>query len=617
MGQSFSGATFRHIHLAEVIFNQVLKSRALARLFCFQILRYIKSIMFRELIKKEIQNGVGEGVKFSVEVPENPEHGDYASNVALILGKQEGNPPAGGPREIAEDVVLRIRSGQLSRICEKVEIAGPGFLNFWVSRSALAVSLQGILKNEKAWGTSDAGKKKKVVVEYFPLNIAKRPHIGHIRSAVIGDSLKRMLLSQGYDAISDTHVGDWGTQFGILLLAWKNSGPSLKELETGDPFSVLEDLYIAENERIEKEPERREQAKKEFANLEKGDKESRKIWEHMVLVSMKKLEESARRLGLLKFDEHKGESSYEKDMPPIVEEALKKGVAQKKDDGAVTVDLTSEKLDEAVLVKSDGASTYLLRDLATIKYRKAKHRFWKNLYVTDVRQEHHFRQVFRVAEKLGYDGVNDSLHVSFGFMSVPEGAISTRKGTAIALDAVIDEAISRAKKVIEEKNPDLLDKENVARMVGIGALKYFDLSHNRNSDIIFKWDDALSFEGNTGPYLQYTYARLKSILRKAGSSTNLGVGHLSVVDDMERQLLAMALRFPEAIEDSLSDFLPNILANYIFELAQKANEFYHSHPVMQESDETKKNTRLALIVGVATTIKNGLYLLGVDSPEEM
>ena len=572
--------------------------------------------MFRGQIKKEIQSIVGDGVNFSVEVPENPEHGDYASNVALILAKKEGK----NPKETAEEFKTKLLNGAAAKFVERIDIAGPGFLNFWISRSALLASLQSILKNNNPIPKDfeKVGKGKKVIVEYFQLNIAKRPHIGHIRSAVIGDALKRMLLSQGYDAISDTHVGDWGTQFGILLLEYKDLEPHMRRevFSGGDPFEKLENMYISGNENITREATRLDRAKEEFAKLEHGDAENRKLWQEMIDLSMRKLLDSAARLGLAPFEEHKGESSYEKVMPGIAEEALNKGVAQKKDDGAVIVDLTDENLDEAVLIKSDGASTYLLRDLATIKYRKEKYNFWKNLYVVDVRQEHHFRQVFRVAEKLGYEGVNESEHISFGFMKLPEGAISTRKGTAIALDAVLDEAISRARKAIEQKNPDLADKEGIAKAVGIGALKYFDLAHNRKSDIMFDWDTALSFEGNTGPYLQYTYARLRSILRKAGGGVSAKISDAGF-DEKERQLLASLLRFPEAITDALAGYMPHMLAGYLFELAQKANEFYHSHPVMQENDEMKKNARLALIAGVATTIKNGLFLLGIESPEEM
>ena len=550
---------------------------------------------------------------FSVEVPENQEHGDYAVNIAMLLAKTVKKPPM----EIAADIKKQI-SNIKNDVFQKIEIAAPGFINFTLSNDVLLGALDGVLKNPEGWGKSDVGKGKTAVVEYFQLNIAKRPHIGHIRSAVIGDAIKRMLLQFSYNAVSDTHVGDWGTQFGILIWAFRNLiTEEDKTMYKQYPFENLEKLYQAANLQILSNPELRERGKEEFAKLEQGDSENRKIWQWMVGVSMKKLEESARRLGLLEFDEHRGESAYEDAMPEIVEAALQKGVAKKADGGAVVADLSDKKLDEAVLIKSDGASTYLLRDLATIQYRKKKWVFWKNLYVVDVRQEHHFRQVFRVAELLGFEGVGESQHVEFGFMSLPEGAMSTRQGTAIFLDAVLDEAKRRALAVIKEKNSDLQNAEKVAEVAGIGALKYFDLSHHRKSDIVFKWDEALSFEGNTGPYLQYTHARLKSILRKADESSRGARKEKYELDEMEHGLLVSLLRLPEAIEDALVDFTPNTLANYLFSFAKRVNEFYHSHPVLKEADEIKLRLRLLLVAAAAITLKNGLWCLGIEAPEEM
>ncbi len=545
-------------------------------------------------------------VSFSLVQPEQSAHGDYATNLALALAKQTKKSPL----EIAETL-----AENLEREDWNVEIKPPGFLNFFIADKILIEYLNHVFENSDAWSASNAGQKRTVLVEYFQLNIAKRPHVGHLRSAVIGDAVKRMLLSQGYNAISDTHVGDWGTQFGILLKAYKERGDEAV-LSAADPFEKLETLYRGENELIEKDPERREQAKQEFAKLEQGGLENRKIWEKMVAVSMKKLEESAKRLGLLPFDEHRGESFYEDKMQGIIEDALKKGIAEKKNDNAIVVDLAAEGLDEAVLMKSDGASTYLLRDLATIIYRKKEHNFWKNLYVVDVRQSHHFKQLFRVAELLEIEGAGESRHIDFGFMNLAEGTMSTRKGNAISLDAVLDEAERRALEVIGEKNPDLMNADEVARMVGLGALKYFDLSHHRTSDIAFRWDEALAFEGNTGPYLQYTHARLKSIMRKVGEPAMHTIPAVAL-DPLEHRFLAAALRFPEAIEDALADFAPNTLANYLYKLAQLANEFYHSHPVAQEPDGKKRALRLALVSAAASTLKNGLYILGIEAPEEM
>ena len=589
--------------------------------------------MMREKIKALIQEIMEEtfkspGIEFSVVPAENSARGDYASNIAFIcerivamqMGMHTGKVGSlygfRTPQQFAEKM-KHFLDAKTPDFIDRIEIAKPGFVNIFLKDDAVLRVLGQILENADTWGASDIGRGKTVILDYFQLNIAKRPHIGHIRSAIIGDALKRMFASQGYRAVSDTHVGDWGTQFGILLLGYKEAGANLhKEAVGSDPFGALEEIYLAENARIKDDPDRREHAKQEFVKLEHGDQENREIWQWMVEVSMKNLEESASRLGLLPFDEHRGESFYEDKMATIVELALKKGVAKKIVDGAVIVDLTAEKLDEVVLVKSDGASTYLLRDLATIQYRKKEWDFWKNFYVVDVRQAHHFKQLFRVAELLGFEGVGESEHVSYGFVKLPEGMLSTRAGNVIALEKVLDEAIEKARGAIRAKNPDLADADAVSRAVGIGALKYFDLSHHRTSDIVFSWDRALSFDGNTGPYLQYTYARLKSILRKA-EAKHLAVSQDAKPDQLERHLAVLILRFPEAIEDALAVYSPHVLAAYLYDLAKTANEFYHSRPVMQEEDADKKNLRLALVSATAITLARGLHLLGIETPEEM
>lgn len=573
--------------------------------------------MFRAHIYKILSEALPEHAPFDVTVPEQKVHGDYASNIALSSAKTLGK----NPREVAEEVKKNIESSVSAHsIIDRVEIAGPGFLNIFVATSALSEGLRTVLSDADAWGRVDIGKQATAVVEYFQLNIAKTPHVGHLRSAIIGDALTRMLKNAAYKTISDTHVGDWGTQFGIVLYAYKKAEQEdpdgIASRVTEDPFGLLEELYQKGNEDIEKDPSVREVAKKEFADLEKGDEKNRTLWSWMVELSMKKLTESAERLHLLSFDEHMGESAYEAMMPDIVTRALDKGVVTKKDDGAIVVDLTAEGLDEAVLVKSDGATTYLLRDLATVEYRARKYAFAKNLYVVDVRQSHHFRQVFRVAELLGFSGVASSEHISYGFMKLPDGMLSTRKGNVISLDTVIAEAERRAHAIIAEKNPDLAEKDAVASQVALAALKYFDLSHNRHSDIVFQWDDALSFEGNTGPYIQYTYARLKSILRKVGAGDR---GSLTgaVLDEGERALVVAILRFPEAVEEATHFLMPHYIAQYIFELAQNANAFYQTHPVAQEPDAQKRAARALLVEATAVTLRNGLALLGIDAPEEM
>jgi len=573
-----------------------------------QIINLLKKVIPE---KVEIEVSVPPAAKAKEGKPDYEKFGHYSTNVAFRLAQIRNKAPL----EIAEAIKSKV-NGQGSDVISKVEVAAPGFINFWISDQALLLHLRSILENSDQWGRSDAGQGKTVRVEYFQPNVAKIPHVGHLRSAVIGDAIKRMLLTWGYRAISDTHIGDWGTQFGILIYGYKSLSDRGKEKIKENPIEGLHQLYVEENRRIEENPERREKAKEEFAKLEQKDKENREIWQWMVGISMKKFQEIIDQLGLLPFEEHRGESAYEDMMSGIVELALQKGIAKKIEDGAVVVDLLDYKLDEAVLIKSDGASTYLLRDLATLKYWKEKLDFWKNLYVVDVRQLHHFKQVFKVAELLGFDGVSESEHIEFGFMSLSEGALSTRKGGVISLQNVIDDVVARAREVIREKNPDLENADEVAKMIGVGALKYFDLSHHRKSNIVFNREEALSFEGDTGPYIQYTNARFQSILRKADKK-HIVVERNVKMDDEERLLLVSLLRLPEIIETALAEWTPNILVSYLFKLAQQANEFYHSHPVLQEEDEVKRKFRLALVQATSLTLTKGLNLLGISAPEKM
>ncbi len=564
-----------------------------------KIISYLKKIVLKD-------------IEINVTVPENEEFGHYSTNVAFQLAERSGKKTI----SVAEDIVSQLRQEVPEEFFKKIEVAPPGFINFWIHDKALLSHLNHLLKKPNQWGKSDVGRGKTVRVEYFQPNVAKIPHVGHLRSAVIGDALKRMFIAEGYTVVSDTHIGDWGTQFGILIYGYKSLSEQEKDEVKQNPIEKLNQLYINENRLIEDNPERRERAKEEFAKLECGDKENREIWQWMRDVSMEKFREIINRLNLLSFEEHRSESAYGDLMPEIVELSLRKKAAKKTDDGAVVVDLLDYGLGEAVLIKSDGASTYLLRDLATLKYWQRELDFWKNLYVVDVRQSHHFKQLFKVAELLGLKGTNESEHIEFGFMSLPEGAMSTRKGSVISLLSVLDDVIARAREVIQEKNPNLENANEVAKEVGIGALKYFDLSHHRKSNIIFNREEALSFEGDTGPYIQYTNARFLSILRRIGKVSNR-ISESEILDDAERLLLIALLRFPEVIESALEKRTPNTLTCYLHELAQKANEFYHSHPVMQEENTGKKAFRVALARALSITFTGGLSLLGISAPRKM
>jgi arginyl-tRNA synthetase len=543
--------------------------------------------------------------------------GDYSTNAALVLAKQLKANLKEIAAKIIEAIKLEDKDGNLESVEEKA-----GFINFTLSKKLLFQNLRKIIEQGELYGCSVIGEGKIVVVEYFQNNVAKPPHVGHLRSAVIGDSLLRILKSQGYKVVSDTHIGDWGVQFGILLHAYKTMGD--REVIEKDPINELNKLYVEMSAKIDADASLREKGKEEFVKLEKGDAENRELWQWFVRVSMEDFERYRNLLGILPFDHNLGESFYEDKMPAVLAELETKGLVKIGETGEKYVDLEEQGLGRCILVKSDGGTTYHLRDFATYIYRKKEFNFYKNIYVVDNRQSHHFKQLFKVLELAGYPALEDSEHVDLGFMSLPEGAISTRKGTTISLQNLISEAEKRAMEIIDEKNPELQNKEAVAKQVARAAIKYFDLSHNRKTEIVFTWDKALSFEGNTGPYLQYTHARIYGILRKAGKQEQvLDPGAFrQLADGMTLQqeelaVLRKLIQFPEVLEQVAEDYLPNILANYLFELSQTFNSFYQEIPVLQEENNQIKDFRLQLISATAQVISNGLYLLGIDAPEEM
>ncbi|MDR3642078.1 MAG: arginine--tRNA ligase [Candidatus Doudnabacteria bacterium] len=549
-----------------------------------------------------------------ISFPE-PKFGDFSTNAALILAKKTKAQPV----EISKQIIEEIQKIDDKKVFGEITTTG-GFINFKLSDGYLLKTMQAILDQRDLFGCSLLGEGKTVVVEYFQNNVAKPPHVGHLRSAIIGDCLLRVLKSQGFKTISDTHIGDWGVQFGILLYAFKTLKPDMDVLEK-DPINELNKLYVAMSAQIEAKPELRDLAKAEFKKLEDGDEQNRKLWQWFVDESLKDFERYRLILGILPFDYNLGESFYEKHMPEVLAEFEEKKLISKGETGELYVDLENFGLGRCILIKSDGATTYHLRDFATYIYRKKQFNFYRNIYEVDNRQAHHFKQLFKSLELAGYPAKTDSVHVEHGYMSLPEGAISTRKGTTISLQNLITEAEKRAAKIIEEKNPDLENKASVAKQVALAAIKYFDLSHNRKTEIVFTWDKALSFEGNTGPYLQYTHARIHGIIRKFQISTDNfqinGKFQATNFKPEESAVLRKLVQFPEIVAQVTEDYYPNNLCNYLFELSQTFNAFYQEIPVLQEKDESLKSFRLNLIAATAQVIKNGLYLLGLEAPEEM
>ena len=486
--------------------------------------------------------GLSGDIVFDVGYTTDPKFGDYASNVALVGAKELKSKPADLAKKIIENLD--------QKMFEKVEVAGPGFINFTLRVSELTPHPSPLKPKPEG----------KILLEYFQPNIAKPLHVGHLRTAIIGDAIKRMFLHFGYKVESDTHMGDWGTQFGYLILAYKKYG------------SVDNEKYIQLNADAEKDKSIHEAAKQEFVKLEAGDKENHKIWQTLVKQSMTEFLQINDLMDVLPFDHHWPESFYEDKMPAVLAE-LKKQKFLVDSQGAQIVNLEEQGLGIAVIVKSDGGTTYLLRDLATFIYRKKEQHFSKQLYVVDNRQSLHFQQLFAILDLMGVKGER-GVHINYGFISFKGEVLSTRKGNMVLASDVIAQAESKVAKIVAERNPDLKNKPEVIRAVTKSALKYFDLKHNRHSDIEFDWDEVLDFEGDTGPYLQYAYARLSGILKKIPNSKFQIPMNVSMTNT-ERELLFKLSILNEIVEDALKDYLPNILAHYLYDLARLINKFYH------------------------------------------
>jgi len=550
---------------------------------------------------------VGEDLKSKITVTyPDPKLGDYATNAALVLAKALGK----SPNDVAKEILAKMEISEF----ESITVAGAGFINFRLKTERLLDQITD--SNEPAFAETSAGEQttrsEKILVEYFQPNVAKPLHIGHLRTAIIGDCLSRMLKFLGHHVESDTHMGDWGTQFGQLILAYRKYGNP--ELVANDPINELNKLYVKINQEIEKNPVLYDEAKQEFVKLERGDPENLAIWKKFVDWSMAKHLQINELMGIQKFDHHWPESFYQDKMPAVLMELKIKGLL-KESQGAQIVDLENQGLGVALIVKSDGGTTYLLRDLATFIYRKSLG-FQKQLYVVDVRQARVFAQLFAILKLIGEIKDGEAIHIDYGFMSFKGEALSTRSGNMVLAEELIKTANEKVSKIIASKNPSLKDKAHIAKVIAQGAIKYFDLAHNRHSDIEFDWDKALDFNGDSGPYLQYTYARLSSILRKAEvPSSKFQVP--SSMTPTEREVLFKSTILAEIVSDTAKEYMPNILANYLFSFATLLNKFYHESPVLAEKDQAIKNFRLSLIAQAAKILGQGMDLLGIEPVAEM
>jgi arginine--tRNA ligase len=548
--------------------------------------------------------------KINIENSTKKEFGDFQTNFAMMNSKAIGK----NPREIATTLVENFKENDL---IEKLEIAGPGFINIHLKNNFLNNEMKKI-DNEK-YDFSFLNVDETVIIDYSSPNIAKRMHIGHLRSTIIGDAIKRILDFIGFKTISDNHIGDWGTQFGKLIVAYNKWLD--KEAYEADPIGELERIYVLFSDEAKKDPTLEDVARNELRKLQMGDEQNNKLWKEFIKISLKEYNKVYDRLGV-KFDHYFGESFYNDMMPDVLEELKEKNIA-KEDQGALVVFFEEDKLPPALVQKKDGSFLYATSDLATIKFRKNELNVDKAVYVTDERQQNHFKQVFEISEMLGAPYNYEKSHVYFGIMRFGDGMIfSSRSGNIIRLVDLLDEAKKQVKSVIDEKNPNIPEdeKEKIAEIVGTGAIKYFDLSQNRTSDILFTWDKVLSFEGNTGPYLQYTYARIQSILRKL-KEENISVKNNDIIlDDMfdiERELAVALLRFPQTVVKSYETYRPNIIADYLFDTAKLFNNFYNSKSILKETDKKVMDARILLAQKTASILKQGLNLLGIETVDRM
>lgn len=550
-----------------------------------------------------------------VRPTQSPQHGDYQANLAMCLAKRF----ARSPRQLAEELIART---PLDDLCDRVEIAAPGFINMRLRDEVLEAQLTEAVSDPRL-GVPPCQKVETFVVDYSAPNVAKPMHVGHIRSTVIGDAICRMLRFLGHRVISDNHIGDWGTQFGMIIYGWRHFADPAKFAE--NPLHELGRLYRLVNELAEKDPAVALAVQAETAKLHAGDPENLELWRKFMPICLQEIEAIYRRLGV-SFDYTLGESFYHDRLPSLVDDLVRRGIAQESE-GAICIFLEGFKT-PMIIRKRDGAFLYATTDLATLIYRmETWHPDWI-LYVVDHRQSLHFQQLFAAARLLGYDKVK-LVHVSFGTVLGEDGRpFRTRSGDTVPLEALLDEAVARARKIVDSNDeakpggPELSEDERarIAEVVGIGALKYADLSQNRTSDYVFSFDKMLAMNGNTGAYMQYAYARVRSIFAKAGltpEEVRQSTGRITLSTLPERDLGLELLRFPEAIDLALEDFRPNQLTNYLFELATKYSTFYENCPVLQAPSPELRQSRLLLCDLTARVIQKGLELLGIGVVERM
>ncbi len=541
-----------------------------------------------------------------IEIPPDLDKGDY-SMPCFKLAKEMRKAPQMIASEIRDAIIP-----DLPECFEKVEVVG-GYLNFYLSKLNFTTStVSEILSDPDGYGSSSMGEGKNVVIDYSSINIAKPFHIGHLSTTVIGNSLYKIFNYLGYNSVGVNHLGDWGTQFGKLISAYKRWGDR-ETVEKGSIHALL-DLYVRFHEEAKNDPALDDEGRYYFKKIEDGDPEAMELFEWFKEHTLKEVQKIYDLLDV-HFDSYAGESFYNDKMQPVIDELEEKGLL-KDSDGAKVVDLEDYGMPPCLIVKSDGATLYATRDLACAFYRKKTYDFYKNLYVVAYQQDLHFRQLFKVIELMGYEWAKDMEHIRFGMVSMTGGSLSTRSGRVIFLEDVLKQSIEKAYSIIQEKNPDLENKEDIAKDIGVGALVYSTLSNSRIKDIVFDIDKILNFDGETGPYVQYSYARANSVLRKAPDLDGIEPDHRALDNPQSYQLAKLLADFPGEVKDAAEKYEPFFITRLVTSIAQAFNKFYYDIRIIDE-DLSATKARLELVKATAIVIKLALGLLGIHAPERM
>ncbi len=546
-----------------------------------------------------------------VEVPPNPAMGDYAFPCFSLAKVYKKAPPV-----IAEELAEKLKQQNDMEFLSELRVVG-GYLNFFLDRGILArETLEEISEKGPECGFSQEGQGKTVLVEFSSPNVAKPFHIGHLVSTALGSSLERIYKALGYHTVKINHIGDWGTQFGKLISAYKRWG-NMEQIQK-DPINQLLQIYVRFHKEAETHPELEDEAREYFRKLEEGDPEVTELWRFFVQESLREFNRMYQLLGI-SFDSYAGESFYSDKMPGVVRELREKGLLEESD-GAQVVRFEDENIPPCIILKSDGTTIYATRDIAAAIYRKEHYDFSKNIYVVGIPQTLHFKQVFGTLEKMGKSWAEDCIHVGFGYVRFPDKSMSTRHGDVVLLEDVLKEAISKTKTIIQESNTCkiLEDIDQVACKIGVGAVLFAFLKNGRERDIIFTWKDMLDFEGESGPYAQYSYARGKSILRKAEA---LGISYQAtdfslLTSNEEFALIKILNRFGNAVKEAADKYEPCIVTRYIIDLAQQFNKFYNNCNIMK-TEGALQQARLGLVSAACQCLKTALHLIGVDVVEQM